>query len=95
MKIAYVGLGQIYYMQKRLDDAIAKFEHVIQIDSNYVTAYYNIACLYSLKNEKKSAIKWLQKATVLDESIIERSKADADLDNLRQDPEFLRLIHYE
>ena len=46
---------------------------------DYTTAHYNLACAYSLKNEKTLAIETLQKAITLDQKYIEISKTDSDL----------------
>ena len=72
----------------------AEYQRAIQIDPNYALAHYNLACIYSLKNEQTQAIEWLQKAIALDQStIIEQSKTDRDFDNIRQSPEFQQLIN--
>ena len=90
------NLGNKYASQGKLEDAIAELQQVIQIDPNYALAHYNLACIYSLKNEQTPAIEWLQKAIALDEStIIEESKTDSDLDNIRQSAEFQQLINSE
>ena len=47
---------------------------------------------FFLKNELKLAIEYLQKAIDSDKSLIEFSKIDPDLDNIRQTPEFQQLI---
>ena len=56
------------------------------------SGYYDLARVYSLKNEHKLAVESLQKAIDLDKSKIEFSKTDPDLDNIRQTPEFQQLI---
>ena len=59
---------------------------------NYAQAHYYLAQIYSVKNEKEQAIEWLQKAIVLEAGLMEYSKGDRSLDNIRQSPEFQRLI---
>jgi len=71
-------------------------QQAIALDPNLAPAHYNLACIYSLKNEQAQAIEWLQKAVALDQStIIEQSKTDSDLDNIRPSAEFQQLINSE
>ena len=60
---------------------------------NYAQAHYHLAHIYSLKNEKEQAIEWLQKAIVLEAGLMEDSKVDRGFDNIRQSPEFQKLIN--
>ncbi|MAE20030.1 hypothetical protein CMK12_14070 [Candidatus Poribacteria bacterium] len=60
---------------------------------NYGRAHYYLAQIYSVKNEKEQAIEWLEKAIVLEAGLMEYSKVDRGFDNIRQSPEFQRLIN--
>ena len=60
---------------------------------NYARAHYYLAQIYSVKNEKEQAIEWLQKAIVLEAGLMEDSKVDRGFDNIRQSPEFQKLIN--
>ena len=96
LALAHYNLGLIYADQGKLEDAITAYQQAIALDPNLAPAHYNLACIYSLKNEQTPAIEWLQKAIALDEStIIEESKTDSDLDNIRQSAEFQQLINSE
>ena len=55
---------------------------------NYARAHYYLAQIYSVKNEKEQAIEWLRQAIVLEAGLLEYSKVDRGLDNIRQSPEF-------
>ena len=48
--------------------------------------------VYSLKNETTQAIGSLQKAFVLDKSVIEESKTESAFDNIRESLEFQHVI---
>ena len=90
------NLGNKYASQGKLEDAVTAYQQAITLDPNLAPAHYNLACIYSLKNEQTPAIKWLQKAIALDQgTIIEQSKTDSDLDNIRQSSEFQQLINSE
>ena len=51
-------------------------------------AHYNLACAYSLKDEKNLSIESLQKAISLDRRAIEGAKTNSCFDNIRESPEF-------
>ncbi|MCL1943608.1 MAG: transglutaminase domain-containing protein [Candidatus Azobacteroides sp.] len=54
--------------------------------------YYNLACTYSLLNQKDKAVDYFKKALSLgydDRAYIE---ADTDLDNIRKDKRFIKLL---
>lgn len=55
-------------------------------------ALYNLACFYSLSDEKEQSLENLRKAFSLRPDMIEWSKKDADLASLWEDPEFLALV---
>ena len=59
----------------------------------YSRAHYYLAQIYSVKNEKEQAIEWLQQAIVLEAGLMEYSKVDRSLDNIRQSLEFQRLMN--
>ncbi|WP_020529573.1 TPR end-of-group domain-containing protein [Flexithrix dorotheae] len=62
----------------------------IQKDSYW--PYLNLACSYSLQNNKQEAIKMLKKATDLDElspSTLEKIQA---LNNIRKEPEYIEIL---
>ena len=84
--------GHIYLIQDKLDNALTEFRQVIKIEPDNASGHYDLARVYSLKNEPKLAVEFLQKAIDLDKSKIEFSKIDPDLDNIRQTPEFQQLI---
>jgi len=85
-------MGLAYHKQRKYDKAIDGYEMAVSIDSELAYAHYNLACAYSLKNEKTLAIKTLQKAITLNQKYIEMSKTDSDFDNIRSSPEFQQLI---
>ena len=79
--------------QGKLEEAVAQFKKVIEIDPNFALAHNNLARVYSLKDNTAQAIEWLQKAIVFDVSLIDKSKMGSDFDNIRQSPEFQQLIN--
>lgn len=55
--------------------------------------YYNLACVYSLSNQKKQAITAFEKAVELGYSEYQHAKSDADLDNIRKEKRFIALMN--
>ena len=49
---------------------------------------YNKACSYALAERKSEAIQMVREALKLAPNLVEWSKQDTDLENLRDDPEF-------
>jgi len=76
----------------RDEEAIECFDQAIEIDEKYAKAWYNKACLESLRNNKQESIKYLKKAIELDEGYIEKAKLGADFDNICDSDEFKELI---
>jgi tetratricopeptide (TPR) repeat protein len=76
----------------RYPEAIEAFKHAIDLGYRKGAAMYNIACGYSLLNDKENAFVWLQRA--LDNGFDgNRYLAhDSDLDPLRSDPRFKKIM---
>jgi len=86
------NLGVIYIREKNYKEAQANFERAIRFEPENVDPYYNLACVYALKGEIKLGIAHLKKACSLDRSAIVWARTDADLRNLRESPEFDKII---
>ncbi len=92
---AWVRLGYSQHMLKRYDEALATYLHIGQFDGRpRQWAYYNIAAVYALMDEKQMALDYLQDAVECgyrqrdqETPVIE----DPDFKSLVDDPEFRRL----
>jgi predicted esterase len=85
----YVRNGMTAYTQGNYEDAILEFKNALNIDSTDAPVAYNIACCYSLLNEKDSAITWIERTVKLGSYIFAR---DSDFDNIRESNEFQNLV---
>ena len=83
--VALSGLG-------RYDESIAAYSRVIS-SSNGFSAIYNIACVYSLKKDKVSALRELQKVVQMNEELAKYSKEDKDFDWLWADEDFKKIVN--
>lgn len=75
---------------KLTPDETAKFQPIAQRIKAEV--YYNLACTYSLLNQKKQAIAAFGKALDLGYSEYRHAKTDSDLDNIRKEKKFTTLL---
>lgn len=65
------------------------------ITAEYSLTNYNAACMYSLKNKKDKAFKYLNKAIELGgfgENIAASIEGDSDFENIRQDPRYAKAV---
>ena len=89
---AQIGIN--YHMAGDLDNAI-KYHRKLADSSNAQSksnGLYNLACVYSLKEDKDNAFKYLKEAVVSGYSDIAHMKEDGDLANIKEDPRFDEMI---
>lgn len=86
-------LGYSLHMAGKLDQAIEAHQKAATFEITRPTALYNLACAWSLKNDKDKAFKYLQEAIDAGFDGDEFLENDSDLDNLRDDPRFKQLMN--
>ena len=78
------------------DDGRREIEQVktlrTQLGNVRVMAYYNTACLYSLKKERRPAFDALRKALEAGFNDKEAMLSDPDMEFIRSDPEFAKIL---
>lgn len=81
------------YKHRRYDEAIEKYKKAIEIDPDYyVGAYYNLACIYSLKGNESLACEWLKKAIEKGYNNWDQIQKDSDFDKIRNSKCFKKII---
>jgi hypothetical protein len=90
-EIAYNGLGVTFYMRERYDEAMKAYKKAVEINPMYPDPYYNLACLYALKNNANQAFRYLNMAFLNGYIDAQTLDQDHDLDNIRADPRFQKL----
>jgi tetratricopeptide (TPR) repeat protein len=80
--------GNILIKMHRYDEALFDYKKAIELNSNdhgpiYNNALYNIACIYSLRNDISQACDWFRKSVDYGYNRWQDIKADHDLDNIR------------
>ncbi|MEM2920515.1 MAG: tetratricopeptide repeat protein [Candidatus Nitrosocaldus sp.] len=81
-----------FYRMKNYDKAIECVNRVIDIDPNDGMAWYNKACYLSLAGKVEEAIDALKRAIEIDISYAKKAVKDRDLDNIKHDIVFKRII---
>jgi tetratricopeptide (TPR) repeat protein len=86
------NLGVIFMQQNKYAEAIACFNDALDRKSDYVDAYYNLACLYARKNDTKNSMYFLKKAIGFKPEAGQWAIRDNDLKPLANLPEFKQLV---
>lgn len=91
---AKIGLAKSLRRLNRIKDAISILSEVIELNPNAERAYYNRACYKHLSQEynKEDILRDLQKAVSLFDFYREYALDDVDFKDLREDPDFKRIL---
>jgi hypothetical protein len=85
--------AQALYQTKEYKQAIPAYQKALELGAGVPgNQAYNIACCYALLGDKESALNWLEKSFVLGFRRIENAQTDSDLQTLRDNPRFLKLL---
>lgn len=91
--LSYYDLGVILAKQSsRAAEAMVCFDRAIEIDPDLGWAYYCIACLKAVAGKKRAALVYLKKAFEKGVSDRKHIAKDADLDPIRGEAAFKRLM---
>jgi len=74
------------------DRSLALGQRLVELQPLDFIAHYNLACSYSMLNQVKPGLKALECALRLGYSDLAHLEADSDLDALRSDPRFDRIL---
>ena len=88
----YVKLEKLLLEQKSLFSRLSKEDQQEYEDAN-ASIDYNLACLYSLKKDKKKAVAFFEKAVNGGYDDYSNAKEDTDLDYIRNEPNFIKAIN--
>ena len=79
-------------MKGRLKDGLAVDRQLVAVCPDDPTAHYNLACRFALLKQRDDAITTLRKAVELGYRDFEFMLEDHDLDSIRKDPRFRKLV---
>jgi predicted esterase len=77
---------------KKYQLGIRAFKFCTTVYPERPTAYYNLACIYSLINNKKDALNMLETALAKGFSSFEHMTRDPDLNNIRKEKRYIALV---
>jgi Flp pilus assembly protein TadD len=89
---AHNNMANLLISQERYEEAETYYRRAIALDDTQAKPYYNLACLYSLLGRPREALSYLQGAIQRDSVMRKEAAEDADLEAIRDMPEFQRLI---
>lgn len=89
---SYLGLGLALAYQHKFDDAVSKFKITINIASDLCETFYSLASIYSLQGNTDLAIEYLEMALNKGYKDYKFIKNDTDLDSIRGDPKYKKLM---
>jgi uncharacterized Ntn-hydrolase superfamily protein len=92
LTMAALNRASALRVQGKLDQAVAAMEKAVERYPKSGDCWYDYACYLSLSGSKVEALAALKKALVLTPKSVSMAKTDTDLDPLRKDPEFKRLV---
>jgi uncharacterized Ntn-hydrolase superfamily protein len=79
-------------MQGKVDQAVSLMEKAVERYPKSGECWYDYACYLSLSGNRVEALAALKKALVLTPKSVSMAKTDTDLDPLRKEPEFKKLV---
>ena len=91
--LAYTNRGLAYGYLGQFDLALSDHNQALSLDARNIAAFFNRACMYSLKQEVGSTVEDLRAALEIDPSIVDQARSDPDLEWARQSlPEVRELL---
>lgn len=85
-------LGNLLTLKGRLVEGMQVDQHLIQLRPTEALAHYNLACKYALLKRNELSLKTLRRAVELGYRDFRYMKEDRDLDTIRNDPRFRKLL---
>jgi tetratricopeptide (TPR) repeat protein len=90
--MTYSNRGNAYSRLGDYQQAIKDCNRAIQLNPDYVMAYYNMASIYSLQGNTDMACQWLKQAIGKGYKNWEYLKTDRDFDSIRNTSCFREII---
>lgn len=86
-------LASAYYNAKDFRRSIPAYEKSLELGhGDPANAAYNIACNYALLGDREAALRWLERAFELKFLNLEHARTDSDLESIRNDARYRKLV---
>lgn len=87
--------GNVLVALKRFDEAEEAYRKAIASEPDHPAPFFNLACLACLRGRRDEVVPLLLCAITFDEAYLEQARKDPDLDSMRNDPVFQKLVGVE
>ena len=91
---AWYNKGAVLVKLGCFEEALAAYDKAIELKEDFPEAWYNLACLYSVKKEKEKALKCLKTAIENGFDDLTLIEQDKELDYIRKEDVFWRLWEF-
>jgi tetratricopeptide (TPR) repeat protein len=88
----FIDLGIAYAKTGAYEKSLSLFEKALSFDPENNETHYIIACIYARQTKPEDAVVWLQKAVQKGYNNWKQIESDVNLDNIRQDVRFRKII---
>ncbi len=85
-------LGGLYTKVGRIADGLKMDRKLVRLEPANATAHYNLACSLALCKKRPDALRSLRQALSLGYDDLDWMQQDPDLETLKHDPEFQKLL---
>ena len=85
-------LGGLYTKAGRISEGLKMDRKLVRLEPKNATAHYNLACSLALCKKRPDALRSLRKAVSLGYDDLDWMEQDPDLEILKNDPEFRKLL---
>lgn len=86
------GMAWCFKRTEQLPQAIVAAEKAYHADPSQAVLLYNLACYYTLADDKALALSWLGRALRMDAELCRRIPLEPDFDSLRNDDDFQFIV---
>ncbi len=95
--LAHKRLGIALWYLDRQDEGIASMKRSVELNPEFASAYYNLACFYARRGRKSEMLENLSRAIEQDKYTDYREMAgeDEDFDPFRDDEDFTEIVESE
>lgn len=88
---AFYNKGNALYLLGKYQEAIEAYTHAIERESEYYTAWFNRACMYTKLGNTELALKDLKQAIHLNKKYKKEARHEEFFEILYKNPEFIKL----
>ena len=88
----WADLAEIAARVGEQDKAIEAYRNVVRLEHETYVVHYNLACAYAMKGQKAEALAEMRRAVGSGYRNAEWIRIDRDLDNIRGEPEFRKIL---